>query len=321
MSDKPRYLLVDLGGTQVRVALGDSAGDISGRQEERTRVWDGPNGVISQIARMARDACAAVGAPLSDISCLVIGAPGPLDPTPGIVFGAPNMPGWDEVHLADDLRSALDLPVFALNDANAAALGEYSFGAGRGHKVLVYLTVSTGIGAGVVLDGRLIEGVTGMAGEIGHMTIDRHGPPCPCGSIGCLEVLASGTSIARRFRDRLAEGETSAVTEWLEGREPTAADVSRGAREGDPLATAVFADAAEALGFGLTNVIHIFNPDIIVVGGGVARAGRLLFDPVEDIIAQRTMEIPQRAVRVVPAELGDDAGLFGALAVALERCG
>lgn len=320
MTDPSRqFLLVDLGGTRVRAALGTTSDRLHGRLEERTYLVGGPEGTIEQIVRMAREVAAATRSDRSAISGLVISTPGPLDHRTGVVHDAPNMPGWHRVAIRDELTARLGWPVTALNDANAAALGEFSYGAGRGLHNLVYLTISTGIGGGVVVDGELLEGTSGTAGEIGHMCIDRRGPPCPCGNIGCLEVLASGTSIARRFRQRLAQGARSTVTESITDREVTAADVSRGALEGDRLAAEVFRDAADAIGLGVVNCIHIFNPEIVVLGGGVTQAGPLLFEPVREMVQRHAMAVPRRGVTVVPAELRDDAGLYGALAAGQAR--
>jgi glucokinase len=308
------YILVDLGGTHVRVATA-TAEQLLVRLQERTHLLDGPAGVEGQIVGMAREALRQTGRESTDARRLVISTPGPLDPNHGVVVEAPNMPGWDYVPIKADLEQALGVPVTALNDANAAALGEHRFGAGRGKHHLVYLTISTGIGGGVVVNDVLLEGASGTAGEIGHMTIDRHGPVCTCGNIGCLEILASGTSIARRFGELLAAGERSVVTEWTDV--PTARDISRAAAEGDPLAASLFHDAARAVGTGVVNCVHIFNPEIVVLGGGVTNAGDLLFDPIRDMVARHAMKIPRDTVAVVRAELGDDAGLYGTLAKAL----
>lgn len=307
---------VDLGGTHVRTGVVDHTLRIAGRTDEPTRHELGPEGVIDQIVRQTRESVRQTGTEWSHVSGLAIGAPGPLDSTTGVVLSPPNMPGWDDVPLKTMLEAELQIPVKVVNDANAAALGESYFGAGRGHRNLVYLTISTGIGGGIVVEGRLLEGASGMAGELGHMTIDRSGPICKCGNRGCLEVLASGTAIARRFREGLEAGVKSGATDWLGEAHPTAADVARAAALGDEFALTVFTDAAEAVGFGVVNCIHIFNPEVIAIGGGVSNAGALLFDPINRIVDRYALPVPRSAVRVLPAELGDDVGLVGAGAVA-----
>jgi glucokinase len=308
-----QIMAVDLGGTRVRVALADDGLQIRHRVEEATDHQRGPASVLDQIVRLAGERLRSAGGTWADIACIAIASPGPIDTTTGVAFSPPNMPGWGEVQVKGILEEQTGVPVLALNDASTAALGEFALGAGRGRSDLVYLTVSTGIGGGVVSGGRLLTGRAGMAAELGHMTVDRSGPPCSCGSIGCLESIASGTSIARRFRERLAAGETSAVTAWTD--HPTAADVAHGARIGDALALAVWQDAMEALGIGVVNCIHIFNPEIVVLGGGVTQAGDLLFDPVRATVDRYAMEIMRAGVQIVPAALGEDAGLSGAAAL------
>ena len=311
-------VVVDLGGTRLRVALADTSYRLSERREENTDVGNGPTGVIDQIIRMGGDALGARALTWHDVGCLVISSPGPLNAQTGVVYSPPNMPGWGTVPLKDEMEQCLGVATIVMNDANAAALGEFHFGACRGHRNMVYLTFSTGIGAGVVVDGKIMEGSAGTAGEVGHMTIDRHGPQCPCGNIGCLEVLASGTSIGRRFAAALTDGGTSIVTDWLGGRKPTGEDVTRAAEMGDDLARRVFMDAAEAIGTGVVNCIHIFNPEVIVIGGGVTKAGPLLFDTVQRMVDRHAMPVPRESARIVPAELVEDMGLMGAAVVACE---
>jgi glucokinase len=310
------YLMADVGGTHIRTSVATSDNRLLGKLYRNTEVGTGPDGVIAQIDAMARESLREAGVELSDVGCMVIAAPGPLDPKTGIVYDAPNMPGWHTVPLASDVRARLEVPVRAVNDADAAAVGEFHFGAGRGTRNMVYLTVSTGVGGGVIVDGRLMEGSDGMAGELGHMTIDLHGPRCPCGNVGCLEVLASGTSIGRIFRERLAAGGTSVISQWTD--HATGTEVTRAAQMGDPLAAEVFAEAARALGVGVVNAVNIFNPDVVVLGGGVTQAGEMLFGPVRQMVKERAMPVSRDTARVVPVELGDDAGLFGALAIARE---
>lgn len=313
------YLMADVGGTHIRTAVGNDRSTLLGKLHRQTKVESGPSGVVAQIVEMARESLQQASVALSDVAAIVIAAPGPLDPTTGTVIEAPNMPGWQRVPVAAMVTDLLNIPVRAVNDANAAAVGEFHYGAGRGQRNMVYITVSTGIGGGVVVDGRLMEGSSGMAGEIGHMTIDLHGPRCPCGNVGCLEVLASGTSIGRIFRERLALGDESIVSSWSD--HATGADVTRAAAMGDPLSVEVFAEAAHALGVGVVNCVNIFNPDIVVLGGGVTQAGERLFGPVRALVRERAMPVSRENVRVVPVELGDDAGLYGGLAIAREMSG
>jgi glucokinase len=315
-------VVVDLGGTRLRVALADANLRLRQRREERTFHERSAAGTVDQIVRMAGSALDDAGRDWSEVGRVGVASPGPLDPASGMVYCPPNLPGWAEVALGPDLTDRTGVPTVLINDANAAALGEYHAGAGVGTRNFVYLTVSTGIGAGVIVDGRLMEGSSGSAGEIGHHTIDRHGPPCRCGSIGCLEAIASGPSIARRFRERLqslaASGDHHDVTGYSAAGadEITAAAVARSAADGDPLAREVWEDSMQALGIGVVNCIHLFNPDVIVLGGGVTRAGRQLWEPVLRIVDRYALPHPRAAVRIVPPALGEDAGLTGAAVIA-----
>lgn len=307
---------VDLGGTHIRTAVADDSLRLFAHLDEPTNHDQGPDGVIDQIVRMARRSVKDSATDWGQIGSVAVGSPGPLDSKVGIVFAPPNLPGWHNVHLKARLEEELQTPVKVANDANAAAFAEFHLGAGRGHDSLVYITVSTGIGGGIVSEGALIEGASGTAGEIGHMTIDRHGPICNCGNRGCLEMIASGTSIARRFNQALAAGEKSAAAEWIGNRKATGADVQRAAEMGDTLALEIFNDAAEAVGFGVVNALHLFNPEIVAIGGGVTKSGKLLFDPINRIVGQYALEVPRKAAKIVVAELGHDVGILGAAAVA-----
>jgi len=316
-----RFLAVDLGGTRLRVAVTDEGFRLSGRQEEATALPEGPEGVVRQIGRMMDRSLLDSGVAHARIRSVAVGSPGPLDAKLGVIHGAPNLTGWTRVPLKRMLEERLDLPVAVVNDANAAALAEHRLGAGRGTRDFVYLTISTGIGGGVIVNGRPLEGASGTAGELGHTTIDRHGPVCKCGNIGCLEALASGTAIGERFQHGLQAGRRSSASNWLGPEAASAADVTRAAQEGDLYALEVFTDAAEALGFGVLNCIHTFNPEVIALGGGVTHAGSLLFDPMMRIVERYAFPIPRGDVRIVPAELGDDVGLAGAACVAVASAG
>ncbi|MGI8826900.1 MAG: ROK family protein [Chloroflexota bacterium] len=311
-------LVIDLGGTQVRTAVFGPDGVPRGRMHERSRLEDGPRGALAQMVRMGRASLQAASVERDRLGRVVVSCPGPLDSRAGVVLDPPNLPGWERVPLKAWLDGAFGVPSRIVNDANVAALGEFTAGAGRGTRNMVYLTISTGIGGGIIVDGELLEGSSGTAGEIGHMTIDLHGPTCPCGNVGCLEVLASGTSIARRFREAL-DALPDAPNERADQRGFTAADVAFAAGDGDVLASTVFLECARAVGFGVVNCIHIFNPDAVVLGGGVVQAGPLLFGPVRETVERYTLAVPRSAVRVERAELGDDAGLMGAALLALRE--
>jgi glucokinase len=343
----PLLIGVDLGGTQVRAALVQD-GKLLSRVGYLTQDEDGFEAVMRRIKEAIRQSAEQAGVPLEQVVGIGIGAPGPLDSRTGILFAPPNLKGWRNVPLRQILYDEFNLPVYLGNDANLAGLGEHIYGAGRGVPDMIYVTVSTGIGGGIIIGGRVLEGVSGTAGEIGHMTIDIHGPRCNCGNTGCLEVLASGTAIARRAAEAIEEGLGAgmlAVARELTARknpmvdqagrstfspkaevaslpaevQVDAATVVEAARRGDTVAAGIMRCAAENVGVGMVNLIHLFNPALIVIGGGVSKAGPLLFEPVERIVRERAMEVPRQAVQIVRAELGENVGLLGAAANVLQH--
>lgn len=303
------------------MALADRQGALLNRVSYATQAERGREVLLRRIVDAVRHMAAPLG--LDEVMGVGVAAPGPIDPFTGVIYNPPNLPGWEEVPLKSILEAELGTPVFVGNDANLAALGEHEFGAGRGLNHMVYLTVSTGIGGGIIVDGRLLLGARGLAGEAGHMTIDPDGPPCGCGNVGCLEVLASGTAIGRIARERLARGEHSTMLEHAGGRleAVTAETVEAAALAGDAVAKAVMKTAASYLGIGVSNLVNLFNPEAVVLGGGVARAGELLFEPVRREVEHRVMPKLREGLRIVPASLGDDVGLLGAVALVLEGRG
>lgn len=312
-----RYLAVDLGGTNVRVALTDQDGAVLAKAQEPTTLSSGPSGITDQMVAMASGLLRDQGPRPGVVRRIGVASPGPIDSPRGLVLGPPNLPGWDEVPLAAMLTARMGVPALLVNDANAAALGEWAFGAGKGTGTMVYLTVSTGIGGGVVADGRLLQGSHGDAAEIGHMIIDPHGPRCGCGAPGCLEALASGTAIARRFRELRQAGERSGLVPDAPEGPHTATDVGRAALAGDELALAVITWAAQALGIGVANCINIFNPEMVILGGGVTNVGDLLLDTVREVAGRYALPALRPGVRIVRSKLGDDAGLLGAALLAV----
>ena len=306
-------LAVDIGGTELRAALVDG-GEILAFAAAPTLASGGPDAVVGQIEALAATVRAA--APDRTVAGLGIGAPGPLDPLAEIVIEPPTLTGWSEVPLAAILRKRLGLPVRLENDANAAALGEWCHGAGRGTRSLVFVTVSTGIGGGVVVDGHVLHGRRGLAAEIGHMTITGEGEACFCGAVGCFEAVASGTALGRRATARTAPGDGSALRRHSRDAEVTGRHVVDAARAGDPLAAALLGEEARWLGIGFTNLLHLYSPDRIVVGGGIANGLDLMRPTIEATVRHRAMRA-YRDVPIVPAELGAHAGLIGAASLIL----
>jgi glucokinase len=328
-ADLPLVVGVDLGGTQLRVAVLQGAALLS-RVGLLTGEGATPERLIPRICDAIREALKEAGVPLEKVAGIGVGAPGPLNNQTGVIYSPPNLPGWENVPIRDILKEQFPVPIFIENDAHCAALGEYMFGAGQGSEDMVYMTVSTGIGGGVITKGRLLEGAGSTAGELGHMTIDMHGPRCNCGNTGCLEAIASGTAIARRANEAIAAGQGAELLAFARSLDEDAArqlhlaaapesiervnarTVGEAARAGVGLAREILAAAAEGLGVGLVNVIHIFNPRKIILGGGVMQMSDLVLPPALAIVEQRAMKAPRSIVSIEMAQLGANVGLVGA---------
>ena len=311
-------LAIDLGGTKIIAALISPGGEMLAREYSLTHADDGPESVINRIFTAIDHILILQKIGLTQLDGISLAIAGAIDRANGVVTLSPNLPGWHDIPLKKTVEEKYKVKTFLLNDANAAALGEYYFGAGRGVQNLIYATVSTGIGGGLIIDGELYSGTSGGAGEIGHMTIDVNGIRCNCGNIGCLETLASGTAVAREAIRRLRQGEKSALTQMVEGKleEITAEKVGLAAQKSDTLSLEVVTQAATYLGIGFVNLVNIFNPEMIVVGGGLSKMGDLLLAPARRVVRERAFPLLAQAVRIVPAQLGDDAGVFGAAAFA-----
>ena len=310
---------LDMGGTWVRGAVADTAGRFLWRDRVPTAAQDEASLVIGRARDLLDRALAQTrGRPVAGVG---MGVAGPVDPETGILYAPPNIPSLDGVSFKALWERDLGIPFLVGNDATLAALGEYYYGSGFGSRTLVYVTVSTGIGGGVVVDGRPLMGAHGMAGELGHMTVDAGGPQCKCGNRGCLEELASGTAIASRAGVMAAQGTAPVLMEMAAG-EPariTAQMVFDAARRGDRASRGVLDEAARALGAGLVNIMHIFDPDIIVIGGGVSRNWDTLRPGVEEYVRANAMShIQKLGVRVVVSNLGDEIGMLGAAAMVFQ---
>ncbi|HEY0122702.1 MAG TPA: ROK family protein [Rhizobium sp.] len=307
-------LAFDLGGTELRAALVDKEGNLLSFSAVPTQAAAGPDAVIRQMELLA----AAVLAETPDLLPvgIGIGSPGPLDPEAGVVIAAPSLTGWHEVPLAGILSSRFQLPVRLENDANAAALGEWRYGAGRGARSIVFVTVSTGIGGGVIADGRTLHGRRGLAAEIGHMTITSEGERCFCGAVGCFEAVASGTALGRRATARTRQSDGSMLRALSANADVTGRHVVDAARNGDALALELLNAEARWLGIGFTNLLHLYSPDILVMGGGISHGFDLLYDTMIATVHDRAMPA-YRGVPIVPARLGRHAGLIGAASLIL----
>jgi glucokinase len=290
---------IDLAGTNLKIALLDEACRIIHKHTRPTENYREKDLLIQAIVDSVEHSLNQHGIKRSDCIGVGLGLPGPIDHDRGIVHFFPNIPGWKEVHLQKILKAAVSMPVFIDNDANVMALAEFKRGAAKGSRNAVCLTLGTGVGGGLILEGRLYRGTTYAAGEIGHMPINEKGPECNCGGIACLESYVGNRRIMQAVRRSF-------------GREISLEDVSAMAYRGNKKAIALWDSVGVHLGIALVSVVNLLNPDRIVIGGGVANAGRILFDRVTETILARAMLVQAKAVRVVKAKLGNDAGMIGA---------
>lgn len=310
---------VDLGGTNIVVGtVTDDGKDIVGVEHRRTPVAEGPDRVVAQIADAVRSSIDHARATWkSDVEILGvgIGSPGPIDSKRGVVVTTPNL-GWSEMPLRDRVGDAVGLTATLDNDANCAIFGEWWRGAARDARVVVGFTIGTGVGGGLIIDGRIFHGVSDVAGEFGHITIDSTGRRCGCGNYGCLEAYAAGPAIAKRAIESIEAGATSTLSNYVDGdlSRLTAEEIYRAANDGDDLAQEVVRDTARFLGAGVASLINICNPEIVVICGGVTQAGEKLFRPVREEVRRRAFRPAAEACRIVPGELPGTAGVFGAVA-------
>lgn len=309
---------VDLGGTKILAAVIDDTGAILGECRANTDTAAGSEGIADGMMAALRSAAESANVTVPMLAALGITVPGPIDPVKQIVGNPPNLPGWHDVPLGAMMRERSGLEIVMENDANAAALGEQAFGAGKGVAHMVYVTVSTGIGGGVVTNGRLVGGAHGAAGEIGHMIILADGPECGCGRKGCLEALASGTAIAREAAAAIKGRRAPDLAKRANGVDVTAEMVGMAAQAGDVVAQKILADAARYLGIGLMNVVHLLDPELIVVGGGVSKSEHLLL-PAAEYVRENAFPVMLQGLRILPAALGDRSGVMGAAALALRQ--
>ena len=312
---------VDLGGTKILTAVANSQGKMLSRDHSITPAQKGHKAVIQSILESVHRTLERADVAISDLIVIGVGAPGLLNPETGILFTSPNLPGWRDVPLRDIIQEKLGKKTFLINDANAAALGEFYFGAARGARNFIYITISTGIGGGIVIDGKIYSGAIGAAGEVGHMTIDDDGPICNCGNRGCWEALASGTALARDARYRIEEGVKTSILEYADGdmKKITAQVIHSAARQGDSLAKELIGRTGYYVGVGLANLVNIFNPELIVIGGGLSNIGDMLFEPAFKVAGERAYKEAFQAVRFASAELGRNSGVLGAVAFALQE--
>jgi glucokinase len=316
MTDLPYIVGVDIGGTKVACVLADAQGNILARQWQPTQSEAGWQGVVCQLFGMTE--AVLQGVDRRQVRGVGISCGGPLDSEKGIVYSPPNLPGWDAVPIKQLFEERFGLPTRLENDANATALAEYRFGAGRGTRNMVFMTWGTGIGGGLILEGRLYHGSNDLAGEVGHTTIVLDGPVCGCGKRGCLEALASGPAIARRARELAHEAPESLLWQRTPPAEVTAQHVVEAAREGDTFARFVLSEAATYMGIGIANLSQILNPERVVLGTIAIKAGDLVLEPLRRALQVHAWGRVREVLQVVPAELGDRAQDLAAICLWLQ---
>jgi glucokinase len=309
---------IDIGGTKCAVVLGRRDGKILQRKSMRTLSGKlSPEEVLTQLADLARQMLDETGTDLTAVSGVGISCGGPLDTKTGIIYAPPNLPDWKAVPVKAFFTQALGLPIYVENDANATAVAEWRYGAGKGFRNVVFMTMGTGIGGGIILDGKLYRGTNDLAGELGHQTILINGPQCGCGKRGCLEALASGPSIARLARESLMYGRHKRVLALADGipADITAAHVIAAAKEGDEFAIGILNEAGTYMGVGIANVIQILNPEVVILGTIAVHAGDLILEPIRNAVTEFAWPRSREACKIVPAALGDGAQDLAAIAI------
>lgn len=319
-----RYILgIDIGGTNLVVGcVAEDGSALLALQSEPTHAEAGERDVLDRLIALATDALVTMQreVPGAEIIGVGVGAPGPLDTKQGIVLLTPNL-GWVDLPLRQIVQERLGLPTALDNDANCAVLGEWWVGAARGTRHAIGITIGTGIGGGIILDGKLYHGASDVAGEIGHTTIEIGGRRCKCGNYGCLEAYASGPNIAMRAVEEIEAGARSCLPDYANNdlNAITAQTVYQAAYDGDALALEVVSDTARFLGIGIANLLNVFNPEVVVICGGVTLAGDHLFVPLRREVARRAFRPAVNACRIVPCELVGTAGVYGAARTFLDQ--
>jgi len=315
------FLGIDIGGTKTIVAVADEKGIIIAQERINTPRERGPDAVLWEIVSAANRLLRNASFSVRDIKAIGVGCGGPLDREKGIILSAPNLSGWKNLPIAEYFTNTLSAPTYIENDVNLAALGEARRGHGVGRDPMAYFNIGTGIGGGIIIDSQLYRGC-GNAGEFGHQIILPDGPKCLCGRRGCLEALASGTSIARRAREYLASVPGSAILRYAGVIESVSAEhVALAAQDGDPLALQIWQETGEYVGLGVANVVNILHPRLVVLGGGVVKVGAVLLEHIQRTLSERAMVELVRDVELLPSLLGDQAGIVGAICLAMEPVG
>lgn len=315
-----RILGIDIGGTKTAICVGNETGKILSSTRIPTLTGDSMEDYFRQIKGKCEETVAKAGIKMGDVDAVGISAPGPLTVPKGILIAPPNNPGWKNVPVVKIVSDMLKRPVILNNDANAAVLAEYFFGEFKGTQDLVYLTFSTGMGGGIIAAGRLVQGITDMGGEVGHLTLDIDGLPCGCGKKGCWEAYVGGKNLAERLKEKIRSWDIDTLIVEKAGGDIdqiTTKSLADAVRAGDPFAVAEWDTFLEHLAHGMSNIIMILNPEVIVLGTIAIHEGDLVLKPLREKMRRYTWEWPLNACKIVPSKLGVEIGELAALAVGI----
>lgn len=308
---------IDLGSTHVTLLLANLAAHVIKEVEKPVNVEDGPRIVLDQVNEYLSELLTGTELKLNDLKAICLGVPGPVVLNEGMVSEPPIMPGWDKFPIENYIKSLWDIPIIIGNDAELGAVGEWAYGAGRGEKNLAYIKVGKGIGAGLLLDGQVYHGATGSAGEIGHITIDENGPLCSCGNRGCLEAMAGGNAVANRAIEMVRKGQRTELSTIHPPDKIKSSDVISAACSGDLVSQQILTEAGAHLGTAIAGLVNLFNPSMVIIGGGVSQIGDLLLEPIRRTVQKRSLKMASRRLRISTALLGRRSSAIGAVVQAL----
>lgn len=312
-----RVVGIDMGASHLTICLADFSAQVVDEVEIPFEITQGPKPCLAQADALLTELLEKNDTRIAQVYAIGIGVPGPIVSDEGIVVAPPMMPGWDGYPIKKTMEAKWNTSVALNNDAELGALGEWAYGAGRGEQNLAYIKVGSGVGAGLLLNGQIYHGSTGSAGEIGHLTVDENGPMCDCGNAGCLEALAGGKAIARFGQEAAQKNQRTLLSSMGPVEELTARDVSAAARRGDLVAQQIISRAGSYLGIAIAGLVNIFNPRMVVLGGGVSQAGDLLLQPIRDAIQRRSLPGAARTVKITSAVLRRRSSSMGAIVQAL----
>ena len=308
---------IDYGSSHISLLVADMAARILEEIEVPIDIQDGPKICLERGDQLLLEILAKTKHDLNDILAIGVGVPGPIVSDAGMVLAPPIMPGWDRFPIRDTLEKKWGRPVSLNNDAELGALGEWAAGAGRGETNLAYIKVGIGIGCGLLLDGKIYRGISGSAGEIGHLTIDENGPLCACGNHGCLEAFAGGRAIAQQAMDAIKKGQRTSLANFQSNGTITAQQVATAARQGDLVAQQILSQAGSHIGSALAGLVNLFNPGMVIIGGGVSQTGDIILEPIRQVVNRRSLPAATRVVRITTAMLGRRSSSIGAVIQAL----